>query len=198
MRARLALSAVGYNVKIREIDLREKAPLFLETSPKGTVPVLVLPDGTILDESLDIVDFACQLPQGETLRLNEASQDQYDHLLNVFNDGALSAIYHYKYPERYPEINTQHALAILLSFLKNLDDALGDQLCLASNTPTKADIVFLPFIRQLEMIDAQWFASQTIPRVHGWLRRFIESDSFSLIMCKYAYWSEGDQEPLLL
>ena len=198
MRARMALAAVGYNVKLREIGLRKKAPLFLETSPKGTVPVLVLPDGTIIDESLDIIDFACELPQGGVLRIGTAIQDKYDEWLKTFNNGALSAVYHYKYPERYPEINTQHAQAILLSFLKSLDDAVGDHLCLTSNTPTNADIVFLPFIRQLEMIDAQWFASQAIPRVHGWLRRFIESDLFSLIMRKHAYLSEGDQEPLLL
>ena len=41
MRARLAVMASGVQVELREILLRAKAPEFLASSPKGTVPVLV-------------------------------------------------------------------------------------------------------------------------------------------------------------
>ena len=41
MRARLAIMASGIQVELREILLRAKAPEFLASSPKGTVPVLV-------------------------------------------------------------------------------------------------------------------------------------------------------------
>ena len=40
-----------------EITLRDKPSAMLSASPKGTVPVLVLPDGRVLDESWDIVEW---------------------------------------------------------------------------------------------------------------------------------------------
>ena len=51
MRARLAILASGLKVELREIVLREKAPEFLASSPKGTVPVLVTPSA-VIEESL--------------------------------------------------------------------------------------------------------------------------------------------------
>src|SRR5690606_11441530 len=57
MRARLAIAASGQRCLVREVVLRDKPPALLQASPKGTVPVLVLPEASgerIIDESLDI------------------------------------------------------------------------------------------------------------------------------------------------
>jgi glutathione S-transferase len=66
MRARLALAVAGIRCEVREIRLRAKPQAMLAASPKGTVPVLVLNDGTVLDESLDIMRWALKLrdPEG--------------------------------------------------------------------------------------------------------------------------------------
>ncbi len=58
MRARLAIAASGQKVQLREILLRDKPAEFLATSPKGTVPVLKLEDGQVIDESRDIMFWA--------------------------------------------------------------------------------------------------------------------------------------------
>ncbi|NDA18305.1 MAG: glutathione S-transferase, partial [Alphaproteobacteria bacterium] len=58
MRARLAIAASGQVVQLREILLRDKPDAFLLASPKGTVPVLVLEDGTVIDESRDVMFWA--------------------------------------------------------------------------------------------------------------------------------------------
>ncbi|MBD3666472.1 MAG: glutathione S-transferase N-terminal domain-containing protein, partial [Kangiella sp.] len=58
MRARLALDVSGTQVALREVVLRDKPAEMLEVSPKATVPVLVLTDGTVIDESLDIMHWA--------------------------------------------------------------------------------------------------------------------------------------------
>src|SRR5690606_12591001 len=58
MRARMALRYAGIAVEIREIVLRNKPQAMLAVSPKGTVPVLVLPDGEVIDESLEIMGWA--------------------------------------------------------------------------------------------------------------------------------------------
>jgi glutathione S-transferase len=55
MRARMAIWAANIQVEVREISLREKPAHLLQISPKGTVPVLQLPDGTVLEQSLDIM-----------------------------------------------------------------------------------------------------------------------------------------------
>ena len=60
MRARLALQVSAQAVQIREIALKNKPAEMLRASPKGTVPVLVLADGTLLEESLDIMRWALE------------------------------------------------------------------------------------------------------------------------------------------
>lgn len=58
IRARLALRHAGVNFVLSEVVLRQKPPQMLAISPKGTVPVLQRTDGTVLDESLDIMLWA--------------------------------------------------------------------------------------------------------------------------------------------
>lgn len=58
MRARMALRVAGIAVNTIEINLRDKPVAMVAASPKATVPVLCLVDGTVIDESLDIVRWA--------------------------------------------------------------------------------------------------------------------------------------------
>ncbi|MGV2481971.1 UNVERIFIED_CONTAM: glutathione S-transferase N-terminal domain-containing protein, partial [Salmonella enterica subsp. enterica serovar Weltevreden] len=53
MRARMALAACGVAVELREVVLRDKPASLRAVSPKATVPVLVLPGGTVIEQSLD-------------------------------------------------------------------------------------------------------------------------------------------------
>ena len=57
MRARLALQAAGIRCELREVALKQKPEALLQASPKGTVPVLVLP-GRVIEQSLDIILWA--------------------------------------------------------------------------------------------------------------------------------------------
>lgn len=58
MRARLALRVSGVAYEHREVALKSKPAEMLAASPKGTVPVLCLPSGEVLEESLDIMQWA--------------------------------------------------------------------------------------------------------------------------------------------
>ncbi len=60
MRAHLALKKAGLKVELREVKLSDMPEEALNISPKATVPILILPDGTVLDESWDIVKWALQ------------------------------------------------------------------------------------------------------------------------------------------
>ncbi|WP_339741855.1 glutathione S-transferase N-terminal domain-containing protein, partial [uncultured Maricaulis sp.] len=98
MRARLALAASETGVEHREVLLRDKPAAMLAASPKGTVPVLVLPDGEVIEESLDIMRRAlsCNDPRGWL-----APGDTMFDLVAI-NDGPFKrALDRYKYPNRY-------------------------------------------------------------------------------------------------
>ena len=60
MRARLALAVSGQACELREVVLKNKPQGLLQASPKATVPVLVLPDGQVLEQSLDIMRWALE------------------------------------------------------------------------------------------------------------------------------------------
>jgi hypothetical protein len=66
IRARLAIKVSGVRVALREVVLRDKPAALLLASPKATVPVLQLPDGQVLEQSLDIMRWALEQhdPQG--------------------------------------------------------------------------------------------------------------------------------------
>ena len=58
MRARMALYYSKINYEHREILLRNRPNILYQLSPKGTVPVLELPSGDVIDESFDIMKWA--------------------------------------------------------------------------------------------------------------------------------------------
>ena len=61
MRARMSIVREGYEVELREVVLRDRPDHMMEISPKGTVPVLLLPDGTVIEESLEIMQHVLEL-----------------------------------------------------------------------------------------------------------------------------------------
>ena len=58
IRARMALSQYSIKIELREISLKDRPDELLKISPKGTVPVLQLSNKVIIDESLDIINWA--------------------------------------------------------------------------------------------------------------------------------------------
>ena len=58
MRARLALAYSGIDYEHREILLKNRPDELYALSPKGTVPALQLNDGTVIDESIDVMKWA--------------------------------------------------------------------------------------------------------------------------------------------
>ena len=102
MRARLAIAASGQACELREIVLRNKPAEMLQASPKGTVPVLVDTDGTVVEQSLDIMQWA--LHRNDPAQWLCPEQETADAMfaLIVENDGAFKRhLDRYKYPERY-------------------------------------------------------------------------------------------------
>ncbi len=189
MRARMALRYAGIDVEIREIVLRDKPRHMLAVSPKGTVPVLVLPDGKVIDESMDIMAWALSRndPDGWL------TEDSRFHELIAENDGSFKrALDQYKYATRFPERSAEAYRQQGEQFLARLEALLAEHAYLLSDKLTQADVAIFPFIRQFSMVDADWFATATYPRLRQWLAGLLASNLFNDVMQKQTAWQQSD------
>lgn len=199
MRARLALIAAGVQVEIRELVLRAKPEHMLEISPKGTVPVLWLPDGRVIDESLDVMRWALQqcFP-ADWVRLDDSQQQVCNEWIALLDGEFKRNLDRYKYPHRYttetatcdPLLHREACVAILSQWDAVLE-AGGPYLF--GNQPSFADCAILPFVRQFRIADEAWFDSAPgMSALKRWLAAFLESDVLELAMKKYSPWQPGD------
>lgn len=194
MRARLAIASSGQKVQLREILLCDKPADFLATSPKGTVPVLKLENGQVIDESRDIMFWALGQNDPEkwlaVWRLNPA-------LARVFLDQLDGAFKHdldrYKYANRYDCGAGSTHRDCGGAFLAKLDQDLKQTGALSGPQLGLLDFASLPFVRQFRIADTDWFDNQPWPHLHAWLGGFVNSASFRLVMQKYPQWSRDGQ-----
>jgi glutathione S-transferase len=183
MRARMALRLAGIEVEIREISLREKPAHMLQISPKATVPVLVLPEGKVIDESLEIMHWA--LREHALQASIHAGAGALVLELIFENDNAFKrALDAYKYPERYPSKTQLQHRADGEAFLQKLENLLLENLNLFSPILSLADIAIFPFVRQFAAVDAAWFDTATYPKLQVWLNRLVKSELFISVMEK--------------
>lgn len=188
MRARMALKLAGIEVEIREISLRDKPTHMLQVSAKGTVPVLVLVDGRVIDESLAIMQWAMEQAAYKHEGIFDALQGNIHaacRALILMNDTDFKKnLDGYKYPERFPcKTQTQHR-ADGEVFLQQLENLLRQKPYLFASTPSFADYAIFPFIRQFAMVNSTWFAQSKYTKLRAWLNNWIESDLFKSIMKK--------------
>lgn len=190
MRARMALAISGIDIEHREILLRDKPPAMLEVSPKGTVPVVVLPDGEVIDESLDIMRWA--LGRNDPENWLAPGPDAFD--LIARSDGPFKQdLDRYKYPNRYDDVDALHHRQSGSEFLAELDQKLAAQPYLFGPDISVADIAIFPFVRQFANHDRDWFDAQDWPHLQAWLDGHLNSDLFSRIMKKHELWIDPMQ-----
>nr|WP_062268227.1 glutathione S-transferase [Endozoicomonas arenosclerae] len=191
MRARLALTYSGSELEHREILLKNKPQAMLEASPKGTVPVLVLPEGKVIDESLDIMLWALAVNDPQNW-LPESSEDKSAIMALIKkNDFEFkSQLDRYKYADRHPEHPMEYYRSQGELFLEQLDSLLSNQDYLMGDKLTLADMAIAPFIRQFAHVDRDWFYSTRYENLQQWLKAFLESKLFIQIMIKHPVWLE--------
>lgn len=198
IRARLALTQAGLPIVLREVALRRKPPEMLALSPKGTVPVLQLPDGRVLDESLDIMRWA--LHQADPEGWLDAGQEALAAELIALNDGPFKALLdRYKYPERHPERSgAAYRQAAVDLFIAPLNLRLANAPFLLGTRPSLADMATVPFIRQFAQVDADWFAQAPFTALQAWLQGLTASALFQAVMqARHAPWAPGQDAVML-
>lgn len=186
MRARMALLQAGRAFQLTEVVLRDKPAALLALSPKGTVPVLHLPDGQVLEESWDIMRWA--LAPDDRDGWWQRAQSAENLALLACNDGAFKHhLDRYKYPERYPgeaPARERHREQAAASMLVPLQQRLAMQPYLGGSTPCATDLAIFPFVRQFAAVDPAWFAGQPWAALQGWLAGWVGSGLFETCMVK--------------
>lgn len=192
MRARLALASSGLSVRLREVVLRDKPSEMIEASAKATVPVLVLQDGQVIDESLDVMKWA--LGKNDPEGWLGADLALTDDLIETMDGPFKDNLDRYKYANRYEGAVAETHRAQAAEHLLELDARLGNSAWLCGAAPSLADYAILPFIRQFANTDRAWFDGQEWPHLKNWLEAFLASDRFHSVMSKYPQWHSGDAE----
>ena len=194
IRARLAILTSGINVEIREVTLNDKPPALLRISSKATVPVLITADERIIDESIDIMNWALNQSDPEKWLPSDTKEEQLTSELTYVNDQTFKYFLdRYKYSDRYPENSELYYRQQAELTLINLEYNLTQNIYLVSNRLTVADVALLPFIRQFAFVNKAWFDVAPYPKIQAWLEKFITSELFNSSMVKLAPWQQGDE-----
>jgi len=196
IRARLALFSSGVESEIREVVLRDKPQEMLDISAKGTVPVLQLPNGQVIDESIDIVNWALQ--QNDPLGLLYSAPEKAMRSLIEKNDHQFkSNLDFYKYAVRFPEKPSEQYRLDCEGFLDILENKLRENKFLFGDKMSLADLAIFPFVRQFAAVDRDWFAGCDYKFVRAWLNRWLAEPIFLSVMIKYLAWLPN-QKPIFL
>ena len=196
MRARMGLLLAGISFDAHEIVLRDKPAAMLAASPKGTVPVLLLPDGRVLEQSWDIVRWALTQGQASAEVQGWWSRAQTPENLDLMrcNDGDFKHhLDRYKYPERFAPADSADAVArrrlehrkqAVTALLERLEHRLAEQPYLGGAQTCATDIGIFPFVRQFAAVDPVWFDALTFVHVKAWLTGWLQSPLFEACMRK--------------
>ena len=200
MRARLGILLANQQVLIREIVTKDKPKELLECSPKGTVPVLVLPDGKVIEQSLDVMMWALQQndPQ-DLLRSSNPSLSEQIHQLIQHNDNEfIGHLEKYRASVRYRNDDIEQRRNLCEVFIAELEGKLAKHDYLFGYSPSLADFAVMPFVSQFVRVEKKWFVQSEYQNVGGWLRTHLESKLYTQVMKQYPLWNDTKQDCLFI
>lgn len=188
IRARMAVAYAGIQCELRELLLKDKPADMLKHSPKGTVPVLITSQGQVIDESLDVMQWALAQNDPDNW-LRNPSQDAM--LINTNDHQFKPLLDRYKYADRHPELTENEHRELTLPYIQNLDQSLQEHPFLTGSQIGLADIALFPFIRQYAFVDKTWFDQLPIKNLQTWLKTFLSHSLFSQTMPKFKLFNDG-------
>ena len=194
MRARLALRLCKIECIIREINLKVKNSEFLKVSPKGTVPVLVLPNGKVLEESLDIIDWSLEQNDPNKLKVNDkVTKKINDKYIQLFDSDFKFHLDRYKYSSRYNISNSEIHRNKAQNLLTEINTMLEGKDYIGGQCMSLLDISILPFVRQYRIADINWFDNHLgLRNINNWVNIFLNTEILASIMTKYKVWEKED------
>ena len=198
MRARLAIFKAKQTILLRDLVLSNKPSEMIAVSPKASVPVLVLANGSVIDESLAVMLWALQQTDPDDLLhgQKEGALPAMLLLINKFDNDFKTSLEAYKCAKRYQEDNVAQCRVVCEQYIKQLEQRLTEHRFLMSDKESLADIALVPFIRQFARIERQWYLQSPYPRVRQWLNSYLQSPVFTKVMAKHPLWVDEPQDIL--
>ncbi len=189
MRARMALRVSGVAYEHREVALKAKPAEMLTVSPKGTVPVLCLPTGEVLEQSVDIMLWALRQNDSQAWLPSTPEAWALTHEGIALNDGEFKAhLDRYKYPQRFGLADGLHHRTQAVEILMRWQSRLQVQSFLSGERWGLLDACVAPFVRQFARTDRAWFDAQPWPQLAKWLVTFENSEAYLAVMHKHPLW----------
>jgi len=194
IRTRISLILSKTKCELREVLLKDKPESMLNASPKGTVPVLIKNNGTVIDESIDIINWLIS-------RNNFFGPNKYDdfieEMIKLFDNEFKFHLDRYKYSTRYNKDKELFHRNKCSEILNNLEEKITSNPWLLGSSVSKLDVCILPFIRQFRIANEEWFDdNEQFKKINETLKYFLEWEVFQIAMKKYPQWKQGDKEIL--
>ena len=196
MRARLGLLMAQQQVMLRAITMKNKPEEMLTQSPKGTVPVLILPDDTVIDESLEIMIWALQQNDPDDLLHKDHPEDLRAALeLIHFNDKQFKPqLEIYKKAKRFRLENVIEERQKCEVFIADLEQRLTTNGFFIGQKPGLIDYALLPFVRQFSRVNRAWFIQAPYPKLREWLEHHMHSRLYGQAMAKFPFWLDAHED----
>jgi glutathione S-transferase len=203
MRARMGLLMARQQVMLRAITMKNKPEEMLKISPKGTVPVLLLPDKTVIDESLDIMVWALQQNDPEDLLHKDNPEDLAEMLELVRrNDKEFKPqLEIYKKSKRFrtgTETEEREKCEVFIAELEQRLSSSGDYTQGNGNfigdKPGLIDYALIPFVRQFSRVNKAWFKQAPYPLLRSWIEQHMQTRLYAKAMEKYPLWLDEYKE----
>lgn len=199
MRARLAILMAQQRVQIRAITMKDKPEDMLQASPKGTVPVLIIDENHVVDESLDVMLWALNNSDPENLFYSHEPKALPEMLKIITeNDKEFKPnLEKYKRAKRFHGEDLEACRLACEPFVQALEQRLSQHEFLMGDTTSLLDYALLPFIRQFSRVNKPVFAQAQYTNLRRWLSYHLQSRLFSRAMFKYPLWLENHEKCIL-
>lgn len=183
-------------VMLRAITMKNKPEEMLAKSPKGTVPVLILPDDTVIDESLDIMIWALRQNDPDDLLHKDHPEDLRAALeLIHFNDKQFKPqLEIYKKAKRFRLENVIEERQKCEVFIADLEQKLTTNGFFIGQKPGLIDYALLPFVRQFSRVNRAWFIQAPYPKLREWLEQHMQSRLYGQAMAKFPFWLDAHED----
>ena len=200
IRARWALRESLVKVEIREVDLKNKPVDLIKNSQNKTVPLLILKNGEIIEESLDIILWTLSNSKKSDLK-KYFPNNLKEEILNIIRENDQEFKFHldrFKYASRFDEKNKEYHFYSAQNIIKNWNFLLKDNpkrnFWLVGENETIADWCIWPFVRQFKIAcEHQKIDNHFDDSMIRWLNYFETNNNYKDVMNKYEIWNQSSK-----
>ena len=201
IRARWAIKMCGIEVEIREIDLKNKPSELIKNSVSKTVPLLILNNGEVIEESLDIIIWSLKNSQKKNYIEKYFKKKDREIILEIIHENDHIFKYHldrFKYASRFNPHEKEFHFKNAQKFLKKLNISLSQSnknRWLVGDQESIADWCIWPFVRQFKIAcNSQKILDYFEEPLESWFNYFSKHENFKYVMYKYSIWESSSIE----